>query len=90
MDSVRDEKKKKNQKKNTSDHAVGLGLFVLLQGYELWEEEYKDGSRSTEVRAGSSQSNSPSREICVFFRRDGNSFNPLPSDLIPSPTLCHL
>ena len=48
---------------------------------------YKDGSRTTEVRTGSSQSNSPSREICVFFRRDGNSFDPLPSDLIPSPIL---
>lgn len=35
----------------------------------------------------SSQANSPSREICVFFRGDGDSFDPLPSDLIASPIL---
>lgn len=34
MDSVRDETKKK-KKKTPLDHAVGLGLFVLLQGYKL-------------------------------------------------------
>lgn len=35
MDSVRDETKKKKKKKTPLDHAVGLGLFVLLQGYKL-------------------------------------------------------
>ena len=59
-------------------------LHLYMDRTKLWE--YKGGSRNR-GKDWSSQINSPSREICVFFRRDGDSFDPLPSDLIASPIL---